>query len=523
MNFSAHRQHPGLLLVCLALVLPVLLFFPARAEEVSPAATDISGFGLVKESEGFSHIASLFDGNVFRGYRAQDPCSLTLQHDGGIGSLYIVFDEPCGEYTITDKATGISHTVNLDPILHQFVDLQALFGTVPTEVTLDFSQDSVSIFELQAFSAGEVPDSVQKWEPSLDGGADLVLFSTHGDDEQLFFAGLLPYYAGELDYRVQVVYFTNHRMEHPHRVHEMLNGLWAVGVKAYPVWENRPDFFLRNKMADTYRALELWGYPREDLLQWVVENIRRFKPLVAVGHDINGEYQHSMHMVYTDLLREALEISNDPAYDPESAAKYGLWDVPKTYLHLYKENEIVMDWDQPLENFNGMTAFEVTQQLGFPCHISQYADFMWYHLSAKNATEVALYNPCYYGLYRSTVGPDVAKTDFFENIITYDEQARLEEERRREEEARQEQERLAAEEEAKRLEEERRREEEEKRKAEQADKEAEEAARLEEEQRIAEQARMRRNQNLTMGTITAVLVVLLMVVLICLFRKLRHR
>lgn len=518
MNSSSRRWSIGLLFICFIL----LLSLPVQAEDA--AATDISGLGLVKESEGFQHIETLFDRNIFRGYSFRGPCSLTLQHDDGIGSLYIIFDELCGEYTVIDNTTGTSQTVNQDPFLHQFIDLQALFGTVPTEITLQFAQESVRIVELQAFTAGEVPDSVQKWEPSLDGGADLVLFSTHGDDEQLFFAGVLPYYAGERDYRVQVVYFTNHRMEHPHRVHEMLNGLWAVGVKAYPVWENRPDFFLRNKVADTYRALELWGYPREDLLQWVVENIRRFKPLVAVGHDINGEYQHSMHMVYTDLLREALEISNDPTYDPESAAKYGLWDVPKTYLHLYKENEIIMDWDQPLENFNGMTAFEVTQQLGFPCHISQYADFMWYHLSAKNATEVALYNPCYYGLYRSTVGPDVAKNDFFENIIPYDEQARLEEE------ARLEQERLAAEAEAKRLEEERRLEEEAKRKAEQERlaaeaeaKRAEEEARLAEEQRIAEQARMRRNQNLIMGTITAVLIVLFIIVLICLFRKLRHR
>jgi LmbE family N-acetylglucosaminyl deacetylase len=45
----------------------------------------------------------------------------------------------------------------------------------------------------------------------LEGGADLVLFSAHGDDEHLFFAGLLPTYAEERGYRVQVVYLTDHR------------------------------------------------------------------------------------------------------------------------------------------------------------------------------------------------------------------------------------------------------------------------------------------------------------------------
>jgi hypothetical protein len=195
-------------------------------------------------------------------------------------------------------------------------------------------------------------------------------------------------------------------------------------------------------MVGTYAIFEARGYPREDLLGFVVENLRRFKPLVAVGHDIKGEYGHGMHMVYTDLLMEAITITNDASFYPESAEKYGLWDTPKTYLHLYEENAIVMDWDQPLERFDGMTAFEVSVNRGFQMHITQISYFQWYYKGFPDAKSLPVHNPCYFGLYRSTVGPDVEKNDFFENVNTYgqDRQAeldRLSQEARQEEEAKQ--------------------------------------------------------------------------------------
>ena len=34
--------------------------------------------------------------------------------------------------------------------------------------------------------------------------ADMLLLPTHADDEHLWFGGTMPYYAGELGYKVQV-------------------------------------------------------------------------------------------------------------------------------------------------------------------------------------------------------------------------------------------------------------------------------------------------------------------------------
>lgn len=356
----------------------------------------------------------------------------------GIASLYIQFDKVYGEWTL--EAGGQEYSCGQNNFLHEFVDIAALTGETADEVTLRFQNGDCHLTDIYAFGPGEVPDWVQRWEPPCEQ-ADLVLFSTHSDDEQMFFAGILPYYAGELGYQVQVAYFTNHNNTHD-RPHEQLNGLWTVGVTHYPVMNEYPDHAADNK-EEAYTTFARQGYTKEDMIQTQARLLRRFKPLVVVGHDINGEYGHGQHIVNSETLMEALPLAADPDYDPESAALYGAWDTPKAYIHLWKENPIVMDWDQPLERFGGRTAFQMTQE-GFRCHESQHkwpGFYNWvYGPDGKRskATEITTYSPCQYGLFRSTVGPDEAGGDMFEHLKTYGQMAKEAEEARlqAEEEAR---------------------------------------------------------------------------------------
>ncbi len=332
-----------------------------------------------------------------------------------------------------------------------------------SSLTLSFD-DGVSISEIYAFGEGEAPDWVQIWDVPCER-ADLMLCSTHSDDEQLFFAGVLPYFAGELGLNVQVVYFTSPYKYHE-RPHEQLNGLWEVGVRNYPILGEFVDEFSET-LKDAYRHQENYGFTRDDMLRFQVEMLRRFRPLVVIGHDFKGEYSHGQHMINTDTLVEALELAKDPAVYTDTADKYGTWDTPKTYIHLYGENTITMDWDTPLEAFGGKTAFEVTRD-GFRHHKSQHWTWFYRWIYGKGddviekATDIKKYSPCKYGLYRTTVGLDSGIGDMFENIVTYkelEEQERLEEESKRAES-----ESLRAEEESKRAESESLRAEEESRK-----------------------------------------------------------
>ena len=414
-------RHLSILFLCLCLLSGSLLATFATEDSEAVQAEDLTCAKLFAYSNGFPGVQCLYDGVLDWGLKTGSDASLTLIADKGIGSLYIRFGIPYGKYSIIDTDTNTVKEWN-QKYLHDFIDLVELFGYAPKSVRIAFGAKTATIYEMSAFSEGEVPDYVQRWEDPKDGETDLVLFSAHCDDEQLFFAGVLPYYAGQLNYQVQLVYMTHHIDSNGYvRVREALDGLWEAGVHTYPVWGDYYDYPVYN-IGDAYRYFNAYGWPEEHLVGFVVEQLRRFKPTVALGHDFDGEYGHGQHMVWADVLAKAIELTNDPTQFPASAETYGTWDVPKTYFHLYKENPIVMNWDIPLDAFDGRTAWDISAHYAYPKHASQIEDLEvadWYFVDLETAAEITIYSPCNYGLYRTTVGEDVQKNDFFENTTTY--------------------------------------------------------------------------------------------------------
>lgn len=279
------------------------------------------------------------------------------------------------------------------------------------EATIKYSDD-FSISEIYIFK-DELPKWVQDWQ-TLDK-ADLMLFSTHSDDEQLFFAGLMPTYIDK-GYKIQVVYFTNH-YNNTLRYHEQLEGLWTIGIKYYPVISSFPDAYSES-LEGALNNLNRAGFTREDALAYEVNQIRKFQPYVVVGHDEKGEYSHGQHILNTDVLKEAIEKANDKTY--QTNEKLETWKIQKLYLHLYGQNKITLDYDIPLEHYEGKTAYEVSKE-GYAKHYSQ--QYTWFtewlkgpNNSFTSAKQIKTYNPAHYGLYYSSVGEDVSKNDMFENV-----------------------------------------------------------------------------------------------------------
>ena len=366
---------------------------------------------------------------------------VTVSCEKPLDSIYLIFYDKTTDLTLR---AGDQEKIFTPKFLRQYIDITELFGSAQSELVLAFPE-AAGLTELYGFS-GDPPSWVQVWKEPCEQ-ADLCLMTTHADDEQLFFAGVLPYYAGEKGFEVQVIYFTDH-VNTPLRRHELLRGLWTVGVEHYPVISSFPDLYSKDG-AKAENQLKSKGFSREDLVGFQVEMLRRFKPLVVVGHDPKGEYGHGQHIVNSATLQEAVKISANKEAYPESAEKYGVWDVPKTYLHLLEKDPIMMDWDIPLERFDGKTAFQMTQE-GFRCHESQHKYWFRRWLYGSNgsisrAEQITTYSPCKYGLFRSLVGEDKEKNDFFENQPTYGqireqgeaERRRMEEEKRKEEERKQ--------------------------------------------------------------------------------------
>lgn len=401
----------------------------ARAQEADYQNTTL-------EIEGFSNPERLSDEKNSTYSSASEGAVVTLSRTDGISAIYIKFDRIPEEWTLTNPTTGDSVTCGTNAFLHEFVNVKELFQELPQTLTLSFPKGIV-VADIYGFSDGEIPAWVQIWEPPCEE-ADLLLFSSHSDDEQLFFAGVLPYYAGERGLKVQVAYIVQHfeaynTLNHQ-RPHEQLDGLWNVGVRHYPIISDIPDLYAESKDRDTAftQATKVFasvGVTYDDFVSYITECIRRCKPLVVVSHDLNGEYGHGTHVFCASALTEAIEYAADETLYPESAAQYGTWRVEKTYLHLYEENPIVMDFDVPLEHFDGRTAFEVTQQDGFSCHKSQH--WTWFNkwiygtpeAPITKAADIKTYSPCKYGLYDTQVGLDTVGGDFFENVQTYEERA----------------------------------------------------------------------------------------------------
>ena len=146
------------------------------------------------------------------------------------------------------------------------------------------------------------------------------------------------------------------------------------------------------------------------LIEFITEQIRRFKPQVIVTHDFNGEYGHGYHRLTADAVKNAIDAAPDSGKYTNSAEKYGTWDTPKAYFHLYQENRISLNLREPIEAMDGMTAVEVATA-AYKRHVSQ--QWCWFYVSDDYQ-----YSCAEFGLYRTLVGADT-ENNMLENIKTY--------------------------------------------------------------------------------------------------------
>ena len=251
--------------------------------------------------------------------------------------------------------------------------------------------------EVHVIEKGKVSPQLMQWKP-LPEKIDILAVSAHQDDELLFLGGTIPYYAAKGKTVAMCYMATCSRA----RLQEAMEGLWSCGLPYHPLFMGYKDAY--SESID--EAQEIWG---DGALRDLVEIIRRYKPEVVVTQDVNGEYGHMQHRLTSKLVREAVDCSWDESKYPESARTYGVWDVKKTYIHLYEDHQIHMDcYDDPLENRNGLSALQLAT-IGYAKHFSQHGQYQMENQGVQFDNKL-------FGLYRTTVGYDEVGGDFFENI-----------------------------------------------------------------------------------------------------------
>ncbi len=367
--------------------------------DITPSLGEEAGLSLLKDSK---HTTSLK-------FSKDDVIKVSAVGQQKISGIYVIWDSEAKPWTL--KADGKNIACGQNGFIHEYIALDE----AATSLEIIVPDDEMFISDIRIFSEGELPSDVQVWNPPCYNAADIMLISSHADDELLFFGGVIPVYTYIYDADIQVVYMAEFWSEEKEREHEKLNGLWAAGLDIYPVC----GYFYDEYSVDIETARS--QYDIEKLTGYITKVIREFKPQIIVTHDFNGEYGHGFHMLVTERTVEAVENSMKEDYYPESAKEYGVWDVKKTYIHIYKENAIKLDLSVAIDARDGKSALQLVKD-GYDKHVSQhrYARFF--------VSDDYEYSCADFGLYRTTVGHDTGN-DMLENLKTYKIQAKEEAER----------------------------------------------------------------------------------------------
>jgi LmbE family N-acetylglucosaminyl deacetylase len=386
----------------LLLVLTIALLFSYAQSAAAETAEELSGACQLSSTDKSKNIKVLTDASYKTYVTLEADGYIQIELPGGVPckGLYFTFRDIPARYSVQQQTADGGWEVVATPdtgIVNMFVPLNGLSGVLRI-----VSSQTNLIAELRVLGEGELPDWVQTWE-YLQGKADLMLTVAHPDDEYVFLGGILPYYCGQLHKKAMVVYMTTGWAR---RRNELLDGLWYCGVRYYPVLCEYYDSYTHR----VNKSFTLWG-GRELVYHKITSAIRQYRPDVVITQDIkNGEDNHGMHRAVAEATVEAVKLAADSTYDEELLEAFGTWQVQKLYMHLHRENRIVMPWDTlELSKYGYKTAAEAAQE-AFEKHVSQIEN------THHKVYLTKPYDSRKFGLYFTSVGPDEALNDFFEHI-----------------------------------------------------------------------------------------------------------
>ena len=393
------------LLVSLLMVCAANAAFAAEAADI----TDLCKFKTTSSKYKYTQMTDKKYTSYWEANKTTNPSiQVTAPKDQQIGGIYACFGSLPESWEVQVSKDGKKWTtVAQGPnYYHAWVPLPEPATYVRMQVTTG-KQFTLRMNEFFVLGVGEKPDWVQDWQPTVEK-ADIMFISTHPDDELIFFGGAIPTYDTEMNRDVVVAYLTRSNST---RSSELLNGLWYMGVRNYPVIGEFGDKMYKTaekSYAHAGSGSEARG--KNIVNEWFVELYRKYKPEVVVTHDIDGEYGHSMHMMVSDAAYNAIAIAaNEDEYTDLTVA-HGIWEVKKLYRHLWKENQIKLDWNVPLSSMNGATSLELADSAFEIFHKTQETS------GQSVITTGAEFDNTAFGLVHTTVGLDVNKNDFLENI-----------------------------------------------------------------------------------------------------------
>ena len=274
---------------------------------------------------------------------------------------------------------------------------------------------------LACLMAGRAPAQTYDWQPPPNKVTLLAVWA-HPDDEGIFGGGSLPYYSSVLDVPTMLVCMTYNLTDE--RGGELCCAAWNYGLRYQPVMGGFTDinsstitnsFYGTNTIDITWDWWAGIGYQgngsdvaagKTRAINYVAEQIRRYRPDVIITHDVNGETGHDNHKATSYAVRQAFSVAADPTANATNLIGLAPWQAQKLYVHLYSTNRLFHEfWETPYPVLTNLTSHQVVNT-GLTCHVSQ-GPSRWISASVYPPVGVYAQWPAeWWGLYASMVGPD---------------------------------------------------------------------------------------------------------------------
>ena len=382
------------------LLLLLALCLPALAED----APEITGQCTLTVSQDKKSVAAMTDGDYYTYWTGTKNhyVEITAPAGGKLYGIYVCWGHITPWVAQAQDASGQWQTVYTteDAFYHQYIPLPEGYAAIRLVNT---SKDGyeMKVSELHVLGQGDAPAWVQQWN-NFEGKADLVLLITDPGDEYLFFGGLLPTYIAQ-GKEIMLCECVNTIAAYKS---QLLDGAWQLGLRNYPYMA-----YFKPRMSTSLQG-QYDNWSEVQFVRHVSRIVRMYKPDVLVTHSKNGEGIDGGHKVCADASIRSLTTAMDELYDVGYGyANWGNWKVKKLYLHLYGDDETVLDYNQPLDFYGGKTADEMAQQA--------YALQDYQRKSLKGSKLVWGQGVCdgsAYGLVYSEVGEDTGAGDLFEHL-----------------------------------------------------------------------------------------------------------
>ena len=327
--------------------------------------------------------------------------NIRIPNSKKIDGILIKFFQANNNYTILSysKERKLINYYNNSgyPMIHKYFKLSEETSNIKINIKGNKKQKGICL--LRVYEKNKVGFSVEQWKPPEK--CDLMVVSSHRDDELLYFGGTIPYYSFIKKKKICTVYMSGNDII---RLREALSSQWSMGIKNYPIFMG----FMGGNHLNINNTLNIWG-GEEFVIGKLVEKIRQYKPKVIVTHDLKGEYGHPSHKTTSLVVKKAILLAVNSNKFNSSYNIFGTHEVKKLYIHLYKRNQVIMNWHKRSHFLNYKTPFELAC-IGYDKYYSQHRIF------GMNFKIVKKYPNNLYGLIYSKVGKDIKKNDFFENI-----------------------------------------------------------------------------------------------------------